>query len=232
MSASGLALEEEVSTSTVSRCRLKWWEKDGGRTVELVGPIQREEMERAISESGQSSRKESASPPQKRMMSRQVGHVRRAEYKADRRLPQSAPCGPVCCIRPWRAQRSAMNYPAHGRFDAYDPAVVADAIRALGYSDASVVRFVDGERVGGPVLRQMPWLRSGRIWQRLGECLSHRHVHVQVSEGAGSVGATAVAIPTRREDIDTWLMFRQGPTAFRWAPGVCPIDAPCPRWGR
>ena len=56
----------------------------------------------------------------------------------------------------------------------------------------------------GPVLRQMPWLRSGRIWQRLAECRSRRLRPRLKSQKAGSVGATAVAIPTRREDIDTW----------------------------
>ena len=96
-----------------------------------------------------------------------------------------------------------------GSFDAYDPAVVArDAIRALGYSDAFVVRFVDGERVRAarPPAEELAAERSDRPVEvtGLGQIASEE----AAAMGAGRVNAAAAretsAMPSRAEEIPTW----------------------------
>jgi len=102
-----------------------------------------------------------------------------------------------------------------GSFDLYDPAVAArDAIRALGYEDAFVVRFVDGERVRAS--RPEPALLEEERASVAGtDVLSPRPVGAALSEvspaedgGRSTVSGSAEAgsqpLPTRREDIPTW----------------------------
>ena len=102
-----------------------------------------------------------------------------------------------------------------GSFDAYDPAVVArDAIRALGYQDAFVVRFVDGERVRGsrPPAEELAAERS-TVAQTSGAVAAEASVapvvDVDQADAAGTEAetievTTAVGLPQRREDIPTW----------------------------
>ena len=75
------------------------------------------------------------------------------EYKVQVGAFQGAlPAALFAAFDPMWARRLANGVTRYmaGSFNAYDPAVVArDAIRALGYEDAFVVRFVDGERVRG-----------------------------------------------------------------------------------
>ena len=96
-----------------------------------------------------------------------------------------------------------------GSFDAYDPAVVArDAIRALGYSDAFVVRFVDGERVRAarPPAEELAAERSDRPVEVAG--LGQSASEEAAAMGAGRVNAAAAretsAMPSRAEEIPTW----------------------------
>ena len=116
------------------------------------------------------------------------------------------PAALFAAFDPMWAQRSASGITRYmaGSFDAYDPAVVArNAIRALGYSDAFVVRFVEGERVRGarPAPEVLAQERSDLAAVGREPVSSSTS---EVSEGIESVGATAAAIPTRREDIEAW----------------------------
>ena len=100
-----------------------------------------------------------------------------------------------------------------GSFDLYDPAVAArDAIRALGYEDAFVVRFVDGERLRAS--RPEPSLLAEERASAVGaDVLSPRPVGATLGDAApieGAAPSTAVndeggatSVPTRREDIPT-----------------------------
>jgi hypothetical protein len=212
MSASGLALEEEVSNVygfTLPAAEVVGEGRRSDSGIRLR-PIQREEMERAIigtwAEQPEAERVSAAET-----YDEPVGRPREegVEYKVQiGAFRNPLPAVLFAAFDPMWAQRSASGITRYmaGSFDAYDPAVVArDAIRALGYSDAFVVRFVDGERVRGsrPAPDALAQERSdlaavGRVPESSSTSTS------EVSEGAGSVGATAVAIPTRREDIDTW----------------------------
>ena len=96
-----------------------------------------------------------------------------------------------------------------GSFDAYDPAVVArDAIRALGYSDAFVVRFMDGERVRAarPPAEELAAERAARPVEVAdsGQGASDE----EVATGAGRVNADVEietsGMPSRAEEIPTW----------------------------
>ncbi|MCH1582722.1 MAG: SPOR domain-containing protein [Flavobacteriales bacterium] len=102
-----------------------------------------------------------------------------------------------------------------GSFDAYDPAVEArDAIRALGYQDAFVVRFVDGERVRGsrPPAEELAEERNAVLETSGAEIAASS----PSAPGAGVQSAPAgtaldpveetpvLGLPQRREDIPTW----------------------------
>jgi cell division septation protein DedD len=102
-----------------------------------------------------------------------------------------------------------------GSFDLYDPAVAArDAIRALGYEDAFVVRFVDGERVRAS--RPEPELLAEERASVVGkDVLAPRPVGAALAQANGpaagespaiasNTGGGAGPLPTRREDIPTW----------------------------
>ena len=99
-----------------------------------------------------------------------------------------------------------------GSFDAYDPAVVArDAIRALGYQDAFVVRFVDGERVRGsrPPAEELAVERSvAAQTSEVAEASSSPDVGGQNGAVRAETESTetmpAAGLPQRREDIPTW----------------------------
>ncbi|MGB1072584.1 MAG: SPOR domain-containing protein [Flavobacteriales bacterium] len=212
VSASGLALEEEVSN--VYGVTLPAAEVVGeGRRSDSgirLRPVQREEMERAIigtwaeqPEAERISAAETYDEPAGRP--REVGVEYKVQIGAFR---NPLPAALFAAFDPMWAQRSASGITRYmaGSFDAYDPAVVArDAIRALGYSDAFVVRFVDGERVRGsrPAPEALAQERSDLA--AVGRApVSPSTSTSEVSAGTESVGATAGAIPTRREDIETW----------------------------
>ena len=101
-----------------------------------------------------------------------------------------------------------------GSFDVYDAAVSArDAIRALGYEDAFVVRFVDGERVRAsrPEPALLAQERAASAGTNVG---SPRPVGAEVAavnvaaetnpENASDLTSGPNPLPTRREDIPTW----------------------------
>ena len=210
VSASGLALEEEVSN--VYGVTLPAAEVVGeGRRSDSgirLRPIQRDEMERAIigtwaeqPEEERVSAAETYDEPAGRP--REVGVEYKVQIGAFR---NPLPAALFAAFDPMWAQRSASGITRYmaGSFDAYDPAVVArNAIRALGYSDAFVVRFVEGERVRGarPAPEVLAQERSDLAAVGREPVSSSTS---EVSEGIESVGATAAAIPTRREDIEAW----------------------------
>ena len=101
-----------------------------------------------------------------------------------------------------------------GSFDVYDAAVSArDAIRALGYEDAFVVRFVDGERVRAsrPEPALLAQERAASAGTNVGSPrpLGAEVVAVNVAaetnpENASDLTSGPDPLPTRREDIPTW----------------------------
>jgi len=101
-----------------------------------------------------------------------------------------------------------------GSFDVYDAAVSArDAIRALGYEDAFVVRFVDGERVRAsrPEPALLAQERAASAGTNVGSPrpLGAEVVAVNVAaetnpENASDLTSGPNPLPTRREDIPTW----------------------------
>ena len=96
-----------------------------------------------------------------------------------------------------------------GSFDGYDPAVVArDAIRSLGYSDAFVVRFVDGERVRAsrPPVEDLAVERAIRleladVRARAGDPEAGSST---IEVGEVESGNAVSGAPTRAEEIPTW----------------------------
>ena len=212
VSMSESALEEEVSS--VYGVSLPAAEVVGeGRRSDSgirLRPIQREEMERAIigtwAEQPEAERvfaAETYGEPAGRP--RDVGVEYKVQIGAFR---NPLPAALFAAFDPMWAQRSSSGITRYmaGSFDAYDPAVVArDAIRALGYSDAFVVRFVDGERVRGSrpapealAQERLDLATVGRVPASSSTSPS------PVSSDPETVGARADAIPTRREDIETW----------------------------
>ena len=118
----------------------------------LLRPIARTEMERAILSAERSVVAASAEPAAEAFASAEP-RSEGVEYKVQVGAFRNAlPAALFAAFDPMWAQRLANGVTRYmaGSFNAYDPAVVArDAIRALGYEDAFVVRFVDGERVRG-----------------------------------------------------------------------------------
>lgn len=130
------------------------------------------------------------------------------EYKVQIGAFRNAlPAALFAAFDPMWAQRLANGVTRYmaGSFDAYDPAVIArDAIRALGYTDAFVVRFVDGERLSG---RPEPEaLAEERERQRpvVGGETGSAAVGSPAATDAGGAGGAGNALPVRREDIPTW----------------------------
>ena len=130
---------------------------------------------------------------------------------------KALPAALFAAFDPMWAQKLANGITRYmaGSFDLYDPAVAArDAIRALGYADAFVVRFVDGERVRAS--RPEPELLAEERASVVGrDVLAPRPVGAAMAEASGpavdgsssnasNAGAGAGALPTRREDIPTW----------------------------
>jgi len=115
-------------------------------------PIQREVLEKAILGSMGAAESMSSGSAEE-TFARPDGRPKAdgVEYKIQvGAFRKALPAALFSAFDPMWAQRLANGITRYlaGSFDAYDSAVEArDAIRALGYSDAFVVRFVSGERV-------------------------------------------------------------------------------------
>ena len=116
-------------------------------------PIQREVLEKAILGSKAAAESIMSSGSAEERFARPDGRPKAdgVEYKIQvGAFRKALPAALFSAFDPMWAQRLANGITRYlaGSFDAYDSAVEArDAIRALGYSDAFVVRFVSGERV-------------------------------------------------------------------------------------
>lgn len=219
------AMEEQVEQAlefgvTLPEAEVVARRTDGNRGGGLrLRPIAREEMERSILGNNVDSRRaESASNrfADDRGAPTAVG----VEYKIQVGAFRNAlPAALFAAFDPMWAQSLSNGITRYmaGSFDAYDPAVVArDAIRALGYSDAFVVRFVDGERVSGAsrpdavdlaeerrvraAVPGMDALAVAETGAGLPVTAVSEGAPGSVSVGAGGVGES----PTRPEEIPTW----------------------------
>lgn len=172
-----------------------------GRGLSLR-PISREDLERAILTRPLDVGAETAAA--RFAGERGAPKVEGVEYKVQVGAFRNAlPAALFAAFDPMWAQRldnGVTRYMA-GSFDYYDDATVArDAIRALGYEDAFVVRFTDGVRVGSA--RPEPEL--------LAEERQERPAAGAVPAGSPANGSSAgngaipVPVPTRAEDIPTW----------------------------
>jgi hypothetical protein len=185
---------------------------DGNRKGGLrLRPIAREELERSIL-NGDAGARPSESAVERFAVDRGAPVTEGVEYKIQVGAFRNAlPAALFAAFDPMWAQplpNGITRYLA-GSFDAYDPAVVArDAIRALGYSDAFVVRFVDGVRVVGASRPDVTELAEERRVRasvpNLDEVADAGPVPV---DNPGTVRAEEVRegeLPTRPEDIPTW----------------------------
>ena len=188
--------------------------RSGGLTLR---PIDRVELERSILAQPFAAESEEAA-------SERFGSERGAplaegvEYKIQiGAFRKALPAALFAAFDPMWAQKLSNGITRYmaGSFDLYDPAVAArDAIRALGYEDAFVVRFVDGERVRAS--RPEPELLAEERASVAGrDVLTPRPVGAAVGainaspEGrpmasAPISGVGESPLPTRREDIPTW----------------------------
>lgn len=122
---------------------------DAGKGLRLR-PIEREALERSIL--GVPGRLDPAASAAVRFADERGAPIAEGvEYKVQVGAFRNAlPAALFAAFDPMWAQSLSNGITRYmaGSFDAYDAAVEArDAIRALGYEDAFVVRFVDGERV-------------------------------------------------------------------------------------
>ncbi len=181
-----------------------------GRRGLTLRPIERETIERAILNNPESPRAGSAADAASRFEGDRGAPVTEGvEYKVQvGAFLNALPAALFAAFDPMWAQRLSNGITRYmaGSFDAYDRAVDArDAIRGLGYEDAFVVRFVDGERVSGarPAAEDLAVERVRSNADRLPE--DGGSASIGTGTGASSSrGVTEVAIPTRREDIPTW----------------------------
>ena len=180
-----------------------------------IRPIGREEMERAIL--GRGDWNEPGVERAAEAFAADVGAPRSegVEYKVQiGAFRNPLPAALFAAFDPMWAKTSASGITRYmaGSFGAYDPAVVArDAIRAMGYEDAFVVRFVDGERVRGarPAAQDLLAERenaravtpseTGAVEVRTGD--------VEVVE-ARPTNASARPVPTTATEIETWAEVR------------------------
>lgn len=118
-----------------------------------IRPIDRVAMERAILGSASLDLNEGNSAAETFAVESGAPRSDGVEYKIQiGAFRKALPAALFAAFNPMWAQSLSNGITRYmaGSFDAYDPAVVArDAIRSLGYDDAFVVRFVDGERVRG-----------------------------------------------------------------------------------
>ena len=185
----------------------------GGARMGLnIRPIDRVAMERAIL-----GRAPSGESPEE-MASEVFASDRGAplssgvEYKVQIGAFRNAlPAALFAAFDPMWAQSLASGITRYmaGSFDGYDPAVVArDAIRSLGYSDAFVVRFVDGERVRAsrPPVEDLAVERAIRleladVRARAGDPEAGSST---IEVGEVESGNAVSGAPTRAEEIPTW----------------------------
>ena len=185
----------------------------GGQGLTLR-PIEREEMERAVLVRSDNAT-ETVSAAER--FGREVGMPRAegVEYKVQiGAFRNTLPAALFAAFDPMWAQSlpSGITRYMAGSFDLYDVAVDArDAIRALGYSDAFVVRFVDGERVVGssrPDPDELALERAEPLQtENAVEAQNVAAVEAESStNGSGEANAAvAVAsIPSGAEEIPTW----------------------------
>lgn len=195
-----------------------------GSTGVQLRPISREEMERAIL-----SKASVADPSVERAaeaFSEGEGAPRLegVEYKVQiGAFRNPLPAALFAAFDPMWAKTSASGITRYmaGSFDAYDPAVEArDAIRALGYADAFVVRFMDGERVRGARPAPAALAEERREAEMAGNGAREGTASStadgvpsitgdsQVREGAVVRGQPSGVVPTRPEEIESWTNIR------------------------
>ena len=181
-----------------------------GRRGLTLRPIERETMEKAILNNPTSAQPASAADAATRFEGDRGAPVKEGvEYKVQVGAFRNAlPAALFAAFDPMWAQRLANGITRYmaGSFDAYDPAVDArDAIRSLGYEDAFVVRFVDGERVRGarPAAEELVVERERISADRKPEDGRSTSAAMETGASAG-VGFSEGTLPTRREDIPTW----------------------------
>ena len=182
-------------------------------------PVQREDMERAILSQWAEWTEDVDRAASAFSAGAGAPRAEGVEYKVQiGAFRNPLPAALFAAFDPMWAKTSASGITRYmaGSFDAYDPAVVArDAIRAMGYTDAFVVRFVDGERARGarPAPEDLAEERAqartaGMSLAAVGNAPVEDEASGSNSE-AGNVGVApapvvSVAVPTRPEDIETW----------------------------
>ena len=173
-------------------------------------PIARTEMERAILSAERSAVAANAEPAAEAYASAEP-RPEGVEYKVQVGAFRNAlPAALFAAFDPMWAQRLANGVTRYmaGSFNAYDPAVVArDAIRALGYEDAFVVRFVDGERVRGsrPEPEALAEERNRAIEVVVEGAVAGEPARPDaLAENVPRTEVREEGVPTRREDIPTW----------------------------
>lgn len=206
------------------------------RTGLTLRPIEREALERAILSNPSALEVGLVESAESRFDDARGAPVAEGvEYKVQvGAFRKALPAALFAAFDPMWAQRlpnGITRYMA-GSFDAYDPAIQArNAIRALGYEDAFVVRFKDGERVTG-ARPDAPELAAERA--RTGGGEPSVRPAGRVDDVAGTVGSdpgvAEAEAPARKEDIPTWegiagRVYSVQVGAFRGVPDAAALAA-------
>ena len=196
----------------------------GGSSGVRIRPIRREEMERAIlSAASASASGQSVKAAERYSSEAGAPRLEGVEYKVQiGAFRNPLPAALFAAFDPMWAVTAASGITRYlaGSFDAYDSAVVArDVIRSMGYEDAFVVRFVDGERVRAPrppadalALERAEMAESGNpVTSDEPESLVEGSASSSVTPDESSElettrqdGARSTAIPTTKEEIAIW----------------------------
>ena len=196
----------------------------GGASGVRIRPIRREDMEKAILSAVSASTTGASVKAAERYASESgAPRAEGVEYKVQiGAFRNPLPAALFAAFDPMWAVTAASGITRYlaGSFDAYDRAVSArDVIRSMGYEDAFVVRFVDGERVRAPrppadalALERDELAQSGNT--AIGDepmTLEQEDALPLATAEVGIVLETTLqddprptAIPTTEEEIATW----------------------------
>ncbi len=182
----------------------------GGRGRGLtLRPIEREALERAVL--GAAVAVDATAPLASERFAAEAGAplLEGVEYKVQvGAFRKALPAALFSAFDPMWAQTLSNGITRYmaGSFSAYDAAVIArDAIRGLGYKDAFVVRFVDGERVVGSSRPEPSDLAVEREEERQNAAgLVAAPVASEFPLERRGGASSAVSVPRVKEDIPTW----------------------------